>query len=260
MVAVWHSLENRALLRTMGMSELNIAFVVHMVRFAWSRSAQQLLIIFMATTSIIAYDWHHLGLSAPSIFSAAIARPPALSVAQIASVAPLPQVNPQWVSPIPQPVAQDTRSLAELAPAAGGIRQVPNITPSAQDELDAMRQAGLVQQIYEPEQSASTQTEIDKIKQSYEDILVTFFFLQKCDHAKEEDYMTIHYALSRELRAFGADSHVESDVITAAKGSYQEIYSKISCASQDLNAIETQFMSYTQTLAQSVPNTASPLN
>lgn len=254
-VALWHARENKALLRAMGMAGLHVGFVVQMVRFAWSRSAQQLIIIFVAGASLIAYDWHNLGLRAPSVFSILAASsssaPAQLPPESQPNFIAMPQTNPQWVS-YAQANAVNAAMLSNLAPAAGGISQIPALTPSAQDELDTMRQASLMQEVYAPQQGVGVQSEIDRVKQAYEDILVTFYFLQKCDRAKEEDYLTIYHALSGELRSLGAHTQVESDVMTAAKGSYQEIYSKISCISQDLNYIESHFNAYTQTLAQGV--------
>lgn len=264
--AIWHSRENRELLRQMGVAGFEGIFVAQMVKFAWSRSAQQLMLMFIMTASIIAFDWHYLQLRPSPLFSIVVT-PKTASVVENQPVAEpqmsfsLPLQNPNWqfspmaeiVAATPQPQAfsqTQTESLAQLAPASGGTP--PNVTPATEAELEALRKAGLVQQIYEPAMHDSgQQAQLDSMKQNYEELFISYYFLSKCGHARDEQYYAINAALTQEVSSMQADPQLQNDIISAAEGSYNEIYSKLSCSSQDLESMANQFEAYTDSLAHS---------
>lgn len=99
--------------------------------------------------------------------------------------------------------------------------------------------------IFEPEINTNSQTaEIDKIKSDFESLFVTYQFLYKCGKTEPDDYHIINSALAHEIASKNAPGRIQYDILTAAKGSYQEIYSKTSCDAPEIAGMQQKFRDY----------------
>lgn len=105
--------------------------------------------------------------------------------------------------------------------------------------------------IYNPETYASgSDSKIDEMKKRFEGMLVIHYFLQKCQKSSAQDYFVILAALGQEMASVNAPGRLQYDILTAAKGSYQEIYAKSKCDDGSIPALEQQFKEYIQNLSQ----------
>ncbi len=75
----------------------------------------------------------------------------------------------------------------------------------------------------------SKEEKLDRLKQRYEDMLVSYYFLQRCQHAFPQELEVINKALYSELRILGGDETLHQGIFSAARGSYESVYSDTPC-------------------------------
>lgn len=91
-------------------------------------------------------------------------------------------------------------------------------------------------------------SKLDELKVKYEDLIVTYLYLAGCKQATEQEFNTIIYSLDAEMMGLEAAPSLRDNIITAAKGSYQEIYSGSGCDEATLAPTRAGFQAF---LAQS---------
>lgn len=127
------------------------------------------------------------------------------------------------------------------------VEPLNNIYATAQQPQNPL------QEIYDPEEtSPGKQSAMDQIKKRFEEILVTYFFLKKCNLANTYDYHIIISALSQEMASVNAPGRLQYDVVVAAKGSFKEIYSKSACDDAGTLALQKQYSDYINSLSANV--------
>ncbi len=108
-----------------------------------------------------------------------------------------------------------------------------------------------IQSVFSDEQSASdTESGIDKIKTRYEELLVTYLFLKKCGKTDATDYQQIMSALQKDIVRLRAPIRLQYDILTAAKGSYEGLYSRSDCAPSAVASTALQYGAYIKSLAK----------
>lgn len=123
----------------------------------------------------------------------------------------------------------------------------PVITPAK-----SASRAAAIDELYDPEQhNKSQQAALDNLKQRYENILITYFFLRRCKEAAPGDYHIIISSLASEMASINAPGRLEYDVVAAAEGSYREVYSRSAC--KDSQALSTQYTDFIKKLAARIP-------
>lgn len=108
------------------------------------------------------------------------------------------------------------------------------------------------------EQNGKREAYIDWLKQHYESWLVTYYFLDKCKATLADDYKLIHESLQKELAGAHADGAVETNILTAASGSYKEMYSGVSCDGANLAATKSSYDANMQQLRAANPAKPAP--
>lgn len=98
--------------------------------------------------------------------------------------------------------------------------------------------------------TSSREEKLDEIKFRYEDAFVSYFYLNRCQHANIADLAVINEALAKEVTAIGADSNVQYSIYSAAQGSYESIYADTSCEPAYLTPVLQQFQLFMQKIAQ----------
>ena len=97
-----------------------------------------------------------------------------------------------------------------------------------------------------PQDARQLEARLDEIKFRYEDAFVSYFYLRRCKAAGIEELNAINAALTREVRALGADPSVQYSIYSAAQGSYESIYADTSCKPDALNPVLHQFKAFVQ--------------
>jgi hypothetical protein len=109
----------------------------------------------------------------------------------------------------------------------------------------------MIQDIFGAETGSSdSKNTIDDIKSRYEELIVTYLIMEKCNIAKASDYQLIMAALQKEIIAAQAPVRLQYDILTAAKGSYEGLYSANDCQKPDFNAASLQYRAYIEKLSE----------
>lgn len=96
--------------------------------------------------------------------------------------------------------------------------------------------------------------EIDKIKTYFEDAYVSYYYLHKCRVARPEDNAILYRALLSALEAYQASAEAPQ-IMSAAKGSFEVIYSQTACEAGKLDPVRARFDNFIHSLSH--PGTAS---
>lgn len=102
--------------------------------------------------------------------------------------------------------------------------------------------------------NSNSRNNINDIKGRYEELLATYFLMEKCGKANNTDYQIIILSLQKDITAIQAPVKLQDDTLTAAKGSYEELYSQNDCSKSDLQATEIQYKSYINSLTEKYKN------
>lgn len=136
--------------------------------------------------------------------------------------------------------AVDPEPPTALAPASG--------RDAASEELVTLSD------IYNPEElSNDQQSAIDAIKKRYEGLLVNYLFLKQCGMIDARDYHAIISTLAGEMASVNAPGRLEHDIMTAARGSYHEMYAGSDCKGPETANLHAQYSSYIKTISDNIP-------
>lgn len=109
-------------------------------------------------------------------------------------------------------------------------------------------------EIFEP-QNGEAKTKTDALKKRYEDMLVSYFLLRKCNANDVLDYHIIVSALSQEMASLQAPGRLQYDVLTSAQGSYKELYSGNQCDTETIEPLRDNYQKFIDNVAaQFLPN------
>ena len=222
----WHVQENRKLAQHWKDS-LDAMQSLWLTRFAWSRSIQLFLVFACAALMIIFYS-----------IKLDNAQDKVTELSARKSLATANHQQPYYPATITQPAASTP------PPATAAIHQPSVAIP----EPAATKQPSMAD-VYSTDDN-DAQSAMDTLKQRYEDMLVIHFFLDRCGKIDKNDYYIIMAALGQEMAAINASGRMQHDVLTAAQGSYNEMYAKSPCDSVDLTALIAQYKNYVQALSQ----------
>lgn len=280
-----HVRENRLLERRWH-TDLDEPSARWLTRFAWSRTWQLLAALGGGMLIIAVYDWQ-LGAARQEAENKPVAA--AVTPSPVAPHAPAPAAPPQNrhafsppaapTQPSPAaatPPSQPPVATAHAAPsttpaatassrngyypplAASAPENPPGNAPATNNDADKLANivspGETVEDLYNPEKERhDSQSAMDDIKKRYEDILVTYFFLKKCGKSTPEDYRVIMSALAQEMASVNAPGRMQYDILTAAQGSYKEMYAGSSCGGQGFDTLYTQYANYIKVLSANFP-------
>ena len=105
-----------------------------------------------------------------------------------------------------------------------------------------------VQAVMEPADPDS-QSQIDALKKRYEDTLVTYFLLRKCQKVNATDYHVIISALSQEMASLNAPGRLQYDILTSSQGTYNELYTGSKCDAATIDPLYTQYKIFVDTIS-----------
>lgn len=89
---------------------------------------------------------------------------------------------------------------------------------------------------------------LDGLKQRYEKQYVNYLLLTRCQLATPADGNAIGRALSREAQALDAPPGFTQNVVIAAQGTYEAMYSVLPCSDASVKRLSASFSSYIRKL------------
>ena len=123
--------------------------------------------------------------------------------------------------------------------------------PSAPVTLDTADIRSGIEQLYNPEEQSSEKgAKLDALKKRFENILVLHFYLRECKKTGNDDFFIIMASLGQEMASFNAPGRLQYDIITAAQGTYREVYAKSDCNQPQNEALLKQYSDYITALSQ----------
>jgi hypothetical protein len=111
------------------------------------------------------------------------------------------------------------------------------------------------------EQNGKREAYIDWLKERYESWLITYYYLQKCRAVTTADFDVIHKAMERDLQAAHANETVLGNILMAANGSFEEMYSSIPCDAAHISTTKSGYdvnMQQIRTSQLQQPSPAAP--
>jgi hypothetical protein len=85
---------------------------------------------------------------------------------------------------------------------------------------------------------------INKLKADFESLFVTYQFLYQCGSVEAVDYHILNSILAHKISSLNAAGRIQYDILTAAKGTYEEIYSRSSCEDPSITDMQKKFRDY----------------
>jgi len=92
--------------------------------------------------------------------------------------------------------------------------------------------------------AGGNQGDLDSLKRRYEELFVQYLFLAHCGLAATEDYQILSTALLKELASLNGPGRLSYDILTAARGTYDEVYAKSVCDTTEAKAGQDRFRRY----------------
>jgi len=207
-----------------------------LVRFIRSRTMQLLYILACAMVVILVYNWQ-LSKAGDALEN--------LNT----QIETLEQAQQKAATQAPPPQRKATTPAAATATDS----YYPPLTTQAAPANIAPAKP-TVDDVYNPEKKSNgNEAVMDGIKKRYENILVIYMFLKQCNKAGANDYPIILSALAQEMASVNAPGRMQYDIITSAKGSYKEMYSRSSCDDASVAGLHTQYTDYIKALSNNVP-------
>lgn len=229
MILVLHIIENKRLTAIL-QKKYTAELAKQIKRFAWSRTIQLLSVMSFSFLLIILYDWK---INNTQELLTALQNIKAADI--------VPDSNQQ--------ILQNPENTENYFPKV-----------IANDNADKKSISGIpdkntIQDIFTSEGNINDYNlEMDNIKIRYEEIFITYFFLQKCEKATNSDYQLILAALQNEIAASPSPERLQNDILIAAKGSYEELYSHNDCLQADVEAMAGQYNIYLNSLSEKLTN------
>lgn len=146
-----------------------------------------------------------------------------------------------------QSLIEKNAAIAATSPTETAIAPQTSTSPAANSSASTGDNIGA---IFSPEEPSSTNASIDKIKADFESLFVTYQFLHHCNLTQAYDYHLINSALAHEISSKNAPGRIQYDILTAAKGSYQEIYSRSACDTPEIQEMNQKFRSYIEQISK----------
>jgi hypothetical protein len=159
------------------------------------------------------------------------------------------QIIREAAAPPPEPAAAP----AVYAPApAAAVQPAPQVQAPAQPARPANPMPFQNITVFS-EKNAATQAYLDLIKQRYEELMVTYYYLLRCQAADVNDSVILRSAMNEDLRKAGASAQTGNNIIQAAQGTYAELYARSACRDSDISNIKQSFEKSMAQLKQQHP-------
>lgn len=103
------------------------------------------------------------------------------------------------------------------------------------------------------EKNADVESFMDILKKRYEQLLVTYFILEKCKLEKIDSFHLIQEIILRDIEKVRAAEDNLTKIIDAARGTYDEMYSTMACDGAEISTMKSSFEANMQQIGQFKP-------
>lgn len=241
----WHIKENNQLSRQWK-ENFNDDIAHWLIRFAWSRTVQFLLALICCSLIIVVYDWQLSGAHR------SVQEAEKLNAEKEKKIVELTEQKKLAEAAIlhnPMPNAIENNEGAQTNPSSGQVADSNQPTTTTYF-ASGTKKTNNVTDIYDPESNMTgKQSALDNLKRRYEEILVTYFFMERCKRTSQNDFHVIISALSQEMASINAPGRLQYDIVNSAKGSYKEMYARSSCSDSDVATLYNQYSNYITSLS-----------
>jgi hypothetical protein len=134
------------------------------------------------------------------------------------------------------------------ATAAHANAAKPDDNPYADLEIPAQPQEAKTHE-QSPQTLDDAVRNVEKIKSSYEDALVSYLILRRCQLVEKKEYETLYAAMHRALHFASDRDAITKGVLSAATGTYQSLYSDLDCSSEMMRNTKTHFALFLKQVA-----------
>lgn len=132
----------------------------------------------------------------------------------------------------------------ELALIQSDIQEMSEALASLEKASDIETPFPSVDSVGEVFSGGAMSKELNEIKSRYESVFVNYQYLKGCGVASDTDYHIVNSALMHELASNSAPARLQYDILTAAQGTYQEIYARSGCEKENVEKMQNEFKAY----------------
>lgn len=98
------------------------------------------------------------------------------------------------------------------------------------------------------------QVELDTIKQEFEGLFINYYMLKKCNLGSRQDFHIMNSALMYRLNTLNAPSGIRQNILNAANGSFDELYTEQVCEGEELAAMQDEVRNYLRDVVENLPD------
>lgn len=102
--------------------------------------------------------------------------------------------------------------------------------------------------------SESYQAMLDGVKERFEPLFINYYYLKRCNMTKPDDFHLMNSALLYALSEVNAPSSLQYSILTAAKGSHDEMYAESPCTAEATDPLRQNVEAYLQSVRANLPN------
>ncbi len=209
-VLAWHLMENRLLRKHLKIENAEDKWLYRLMRMAWSRTVQTSLALSAIVVVLYAYE-------------------DKLSLLRISD------------AHMQQAYSECSTALQE---AQKRISDQEATLDQNLEKRSADTDPNSIGSVFINDANGEEKKKSEEIKRRYEELLVSYMYLKKCAMSKPEDFHIIRSALAREMASINAPGRLQHDILTAAQGSYKEIYVRTPCSQEGVSALRDNFRKY----------------
>ena len=213
--------------------------------------------------TIIALDWRytetHENLIRTEKRLSSLSKNIARSAAPSINTTAAPQHTTATANATTPPQPAPSQPAATLTPPTTQPTSV-DTAPISTTATQQAEQTQLLYDVYNPESSDirhDSLSHLDAMKKRYENIIVLYMFMKRCQSATQADYITIRNAMNQEASQMQAPATIVTDITNAAQGAYEEIYSRSDCNAEGMAELRNQYTRYIIALEQEISATES---
>lgn len=101
---------------------------------------------------------------------------------------------------------------------------------------------------------AEQEQKLDALKMQFENLFVSYYVLKSCGLATAQDFHIMNSALMYQLNALNTPAGIRQSIVNAALGSYQELYSELACAGDEVGTMQDSVRNYLRDVVEKFPD------
>lgn len=102
--------------------------------------------------------------------------------------------------------------------------------------------------------SEEAENKLDVLKRQYEELFINYYYLKRCGAIEPESFHLMNSALTHELTQLNAPAGIRKHILTAAKGTHDEMYASASCDSEEINPVKDKISIYLEEVVKNIPD------